>query len=149
MKNTRRNDQCPCGSGKKYKRCCLSKDETTAATTTANTPRAATGRALPESAWMVSDDDGLDEASNRVVHLVHEGKLDEAERAARDLLANYPDVHDGLERLAMVFDARGDRKQAADYYRRTLIFMNENADNYDQEAIDWMREKAESMKQDF
>lgn len=25
-----RNDPCPCGSGKKYKRCCLSKDESTA-----------------------------------------------------------------------------------------------------------------------
>ena len=24
---TGRNDQCPCGSGKKYKRCCLSNDK--------------------------------------------------------------------------------------------------------------------------
>ncbi len=98
----------------------------------------------PAFAW---DDDGLDEASNRVVDLVHDGQLDEAEQAARDLLIRYPDVHDGFERLAMVYEARGDRKQAAEYYRKALAFMRENADNYDPEAIDWMREKAESMEQ--
>lgn len=26
MKRPRRNDPCPCGSGKKYKRCCLERD---------------------------------------------------------------------------------------------------------------------------
>jgi SEC-C motif len=25
--NTKRNDPCPCGSGRKYKQCCLAKDE--------------------------------------------------------------------------------------------------------------------------
>ena len=28
MIKVKRNDPCPCGSGKKYKKCCLSKDET-------------------------------------------------------------------------------------------------------------------------
>ena len=27
MAKTGRNDPCPCGSGKKYKKCCLRKDE--------------------------------------------------------------------------------------------------------------------------
>jgi hypothetical protein len=31
MKTFRRNDPCPCGSGKKYKHCCLKKEETQAA----------------------------------------------------------------------------------------------------------------------
>ena len=100
-----------------------------------------------EPGELLWDDDGLDEASNRVVDLVHEGKLDEAEQAARDLLVRYPDVHDGFERLAMVYEARGDRKQAAEYYRKALDLMRENADSYDPEAIDWMRQKAESMEQ--
>jgi len=140
-----RNDPCPCGSGKKYKRCCLPKHEAVAAAErAAAAAHAATRLTPPAFAW---DDDGLDEASNRVVDLVHTGQLDEAERAARDLLVRYPDVHDGLERLAMVYEARGDRKQAAEYYRRACTFMRENADNYDPEAIDWMREKAESMEQ--
>ncbi|MBI5627618.1 MAG: tetratricopeptide repeat-containing protein, partial [Candidatus Rokubacteria bacterium] len=71
----------------------------------------------------------------------------EAEQAARDLLARYPDVHDGVERLAMVYEARGDRKQAAEYYRRALALMRENPDNYDPEAIDWMRQKAVDLHQ--
>ena len=30
MPEVGRNDPCPCGSGKKYKKCCLAKDETVA-----------------------------------------------------------------------------------------------------------------------
>jgi tetratricopeptide (TPR) repeat protein len=144
-----RNDHCPCGSGKKYKRCCLPEHEATAAAAAAaNTTRPAVGRAPLENTHFACDDDGLDEASNRVVDLVHKGRLDEAERAARDLLARFPYVHDGFERLAMVCEARGDRTQAAEYYRQALAFMTDNADNYDPEAIDWMRKKTESMAQD-
>jgi hypothetical protein len=45
----------------------------------------------------------------KVVHLFQASKLDEAERAARDLLARFPDAHDGYDRLGMVYEARGDR----------------------------------------
>ena len=140
MSTIGRNEPCPCGSGRKYKRCCLPTHEVAAA------ERAIARRAPPPVvAW--EEDDGLDEASNRVVDLVHAGQLDEAEQAARDLLARYPDVHDGFERLAMVAEARGDRKQAAAYYRKALALMEENADDYDPELIDGMRETAESMEQ--
>jgi tetratricopeptide (TPR) repeat protein len=138
-----RNDPCPCGSGRKYKRCCLPTHEAAAAERAAAT-QAAARPAPPVVAW--EEDDDLDEVSNRVVDLVHAGQLDEAEQAARDLLARYPDVHDGFERLAMVYEARGDRKQAAEYYRKTLAFMQERADDYDPELIDWMREKTASME---
>ena len=50
--------------------------------------------------------------------MVHADKLDEAEAAARDLLVRFPEVHDGYDRLGMVYEARGDKKQAADYYRQ-------------------------------
>ena len=33
MRKAGRNDPCPCGSGKKYKRCCLDRDRTGPATT--------------------------------------------------------------------------------------------------------------------
>ena len=145
MSKVGRNDPCPCGSGRKYKRCCLHQHEAAAAErAAAAAAQAAAQLAPPVFAW---EDDGLDEASNRVVDLVHDGQLDEAEQAARDLLVRYPDVHDGFERLAMVSEARDDRTQAAEYYRKALAFMQDNADNYDAEAIDWMRAKAESMEQ--
>jgi tetratricopeptide (TPR) repeat protein len=142
-----RNDPCPCGSGKKYKRCCLAKHE--AAAVERATAAAQAAARLPPSepgGVVLWDDDGLDEASNHVVDLVHAGQLDEAEQAARDLLVRYPGVHDGFERLAMVYEARGDCKQAAEYYRKALDLMRENADSYDPDAIDWMRNKAESLE---
>jgi tetratricopeptide (TPR) repeat protein len=146
MNKIGRNEPCPCGSGKKYKRCCLHAHEAAAAErAAAAAAQAAVPPPLPMFAW--DDDDGLDDASNRVVDLVHAGQLDEAEQAARDLLVRYPDVHDGFERLAMVYEARGDRAQAAEHYRKALAFMEDNADGYDAEAIEWMRQKAESMEQ--
>ena len=59
-------------------------------------------------------------ATNAAANLVRAGKLDEAERAAHDLLARFPDVHDGYDRLGMVCEARGDHRQAAEYYRKAI-----------------------------
>jgi len=88
-----------------------------------------------------ADDDGLDEASNSVIDLIDAGRLDEAERAAQDLLENYPEVHDGLERLAMVYAARGDRPRAVEYYRNAADFVHAHADQYDPEMEIYFRDK--------
>ena len=48
------------------------------------------------AAYDVDDtEDELTTASNAAVDLIHDGKLDEAEQVARDLLERFPDVHDG------------------------------------------------------
>jgi hypothetical protein len=110
-----RYDLCRCGSGQKYKRCYLTRDDA-AATERAAAQRAAAARAreaersVPRAKLIAEDDDGLDEASNGVIDLIDAGRLDEAEQAAHDFLRRYPQVHDGLERLAMVYAAaRGNR----------------------------------------
>ena len=59
------------------------------------------------------------------------GKLDEAEQAARDLLERFPEVHDGYDRLGMVYEARGDNQQAVYYYRKVIDFIREHPDQYD------------------
>jgi hypothetical protein len=54
MSKPGRNDPCPCGSGKKYKKCCLAKDEQaalaayTAATAAAAASAAAAAEEAPE-----------------------------------------------------------------------------------------------------
>ncbi len=73
----------------------------------------------------------LDAASNAVLDLVRAGQLDEAERAARQLLERYPEVLDGYERLAMVYEARGDHPRAAEYYRLCVEFIRAHPDNFD------------------
>ncbi len=141
MAKTGRNDPCPCGSGKKYKRCCLEKDEA-GASATREAARAAVTTASPMQAMgtvFLDDAVALTEASNAVVDLVHAGKLDEAEQAAHDLLARFPDMHDGYDRLGMVHEARGENKQAADCYRKVISFVAEHPQDYDPEFADTFR----------
>jgi tetratricopeptide (TPR) repeat protein len=140
-----RNDPCSCGSGKKYKRCCLAKDQeaeralaATAATATATAPLrritdvAGEIAARLAAAWGADDtEDELTTASNAAVDLIHDGKLDEAEQVARDLLERFPDVHDGWDRLGMVHQARGDHQKAADCYRKVIDFIRAHPDSYD------------------
>jgi tetratricopeptide (TPR) repeat protein len=75
--------------------------------------------------------DELMDASNAAVELVRAGKLDEAEAAARDLLARFPDEHDGWDRLGMVHEARGENAQAAACYRKVLDLIRQRPDDYD------------------
>lgn len=133
MAKTGRNDPCHCGSGKKYKRCCLEKDEADDSSTR-EAARAAAVAASPMQAMgtaFLDDAVALTEASNAVVDLVHAGKLDEAELAAHDLLKRFPDMHDGYDRLGMVHEARGENKQAADCYRKVLSLVAEHPEDYD------------------
>ena len=137
-----RNDPCHCGSGKKYKKCCLSKDDASAA---AARPQPSSPPPKLRYPLAVDDNENLDEDSNRVLDLIRTGKLDEAEAAANALLRDYPDVHDGLDRLGQVYEARGDLKRAAHYYRQTVAFM-ESHDGYDVELIDAIRAQAEKLE---
>jgi Tfp pilus assembly protein PilF len=82
------------------------------------------------------EDVALADASNAAVDLVHAGKLDEAEQGARDLLVRFPDVHDGYDRLGMVYEARGDNKQAAQYYRQALEFIRQRPEQYDDSRLE-------------
>ena len=133
MAKTGRNDPCPCGSGQKYKRCCLPREE--AAEHAAALATAAT------ASMADAEDDGLDDASNGVIDLIDAGRLDEAEQAAHALLAQYPDVHDGLERLAMVYAARGNRPRADEYYRQAADFVHAHAEYYGPKMESYFRRK--------
>src|ERR1017187_5228608 len=138
-----RNDPCPCGSGNKYKKCCLAKEEAVereqlakadakraerAAAHTQNLREVKAAIAARLLGAEDADEDELPIASNAAADLVRAGKLDEAEQAARDLLVRFPEVHDGYDRLGMVHEARGDHKQAADYYRQVIDFVQSRPD---------------------
>ncbi len=136
-----RNDPCPCGRGQKYKRCCLPREEAAAAERAAARARevAPSGPAFEA---IVGDDDGLDHASTIVIDLIAAGRLEEAEHAAQDLLARYPEVHDGLERVAMVAAARGDRPRAAAYFGKAADFVHAHADQYGPKMEVYLRKRA-------
>ncbi len=144
MPRTGRNDPCPCGSGKKYKHCCLDKDRAAelapaiaqrfalqAQKANQVALRTDDQEELLESRAALQEAQALDAASNAVVDLVHAGRLDEAEQAARALLLRYPEVHDGYDRLGMVHEARGQFRQAVDCYRLVIELARAHPADYD------------------
>jgi len=138
MPKTGRNDPCPCGSGRKYKRCCLAQDQAAEiATLAARRAELDAQRAEHRTriqhyrASLMQEADELTAASNAVVDLVHAGQLDAAERAARELLVRYPEVHDGHDRLGMVYEARGQHREAADCYRKIVEFIRAHPEDHD------------------
>jgi tetratricopeptide (TPR) repeat protein len=146
MAKTGRNDPCPCGSGRKYKVCCLKKDEeaererfkraAAASAAEAAEIAAKNERRAQATVEALEHAHQLAEDSNAVKPLLKAGKLDEAEKAARELLVKYPEVHDGYDRLGMVYEARGQNKKAADCYRKVIEFIREHPDDYDPDFVD-------------
>jgi len=128
-----RNTPCPCGSGKKYKKCCLLLQN---GTIQPNSP--------PTKSTPVYTE--LDQLSNSVMDLIKEDKLDEAETVSKKLLSEYPDQIDGFERLGQVYEARGQKQTAADYYQKAADFAK-TMPGFDQESVEYYLSKAKKMKE--
>jgi tetratricopeptide (TPR) repeat protein len=137
MPTTGRNDPCPCASGKKYKHCCLEREAAAmhaalvakpAAVAASKQKRRAHAEELQAT---IAEGMELDQASNAVIDLIDAGRLDDAEHAARELLVRYPEVHDGHDRLGMVYEARGLPREAAECYRQVLAFIGAHPDQFE------------------
>lgn len=79
---TGRNDPCPCGSGKKYKKCCQGK--------------------RPEFATNTKNAVGASKQLLNAVAMHQAGQLDAAEKAYRQILANTPDDSHALHYLGLI-----------------------------------------------
>jgi hypothetical protein len=153
MSKVGRNEPCPCGSGQKFKRCCEEKENAAAAErarghAAAAAARLAEDRLPPSPSPVLWEDDGLDELSYSVVGLIEEKRFDEALAVCERLRTEFSDVHDWLERSAMVHEARGDHRLALDFYRRLVAFIDapERRDGYDEELIDMFRAKVTELE---
>jgi tetratricopeptide (TPR) repeat protein len=138
-----RNDSCPCTSGKKYKKCCLPAHQARAALQR----KAADPPALADVVQALAtlfpiDDDGLDDLSNSAVKLARDGLFDQALAVCHRLLAEFPEVVDGLERSAMVHAAMGHHALAADFYRKAFDFVSHPSRRDDYEDHDYYRGQA-------
>ena len=141
MKKIGRNDPCPCGSGRKYKRCCLSKDELSDEELR-GAVRIPGAEVLPDGSVQVYTP--LDLLSNRANDLIREGQLDEAEKACRELRRRYPDGIDWVERTAQLYAARGDAKQAAEHYRRAAEIARV-APGFGSTHLQWLLDEAQAL----
>ena len=106
MKKASRNDTCPCGSGKKYKKCCSSN-----AATSQNTPV----QTAKSSAHNVNATNAAppSELLLRAVALHQAGQLDEAKAVYQSLLKGNPDDSNALHYLGMIAFQRGEYPDAA------------------------------------
>jgi len=80
--------------------------------------------------------DQLDDAADAVFALIDARKFDEAEKAAHEVLARFPSVHDGYECLGRLHQAKGDYRQASDCYRKVIEFARNEPHFYDPEFVD-------------
>jgi len=146
MATTGRNRPCPCGSGKKYKLCCLPADEQRLAAQRPAAPPAARPAVLaarPAAPPPVLEDDGLDALSNSVLDLLRTRRFEAALAACRRLLDEFPDVVDGFERSGMVHAKMGNHALAADFYRKALDFVTHPSRRGDYDDADFYREQIE------
>jgi tetratricopeptide (TPR) repeat protein len=140
MANIGRNDPCPCGSGKKYKKCCEGK-----ASTPARSPGPLSPLAPPQGPF---DEDNLDELSNGVLDLIDQQRFDEALTLCDRLRMEFPEAIDWLDRSAMVHEARGDFALACDFYRRALAFteLPDQRDCFEDEGRAYFRTKVSELE---
>lgn len=144
MVKVQRNAACPCGSGKKYKLCCLLRDREAAAAHRPNPPPSTTH--LPYPKLLLAEDDDLERLSNSVVDLIQDGRLDEAEDVCRQLQREFPDVIDWIERTGAVHEARGETDKAIEYYRRCLQYIDDNPDYFEEASKDWYRRSIKRLE---
>jgi len=127
-----RNTPCPCGSGKKYKKCCL---------------QSAGAQTKPYPAGFTPVYTELDLLSNSVIDLIDENKFDEAEAVSKRLLYEYPDQIDGVHRLGQVYEACGKKHEAAEYYQKAADFAR-TMPGFDPETVKRFLLKAKKYREE-
>jgi tetratricopeptide (TPR) repeat protein len=157
MSKISRNDPCQCGSGKKYKKCCMKNDDAqrVKAKQEADIQRkekrlnsiSEINDNITGLAGGLVDYEALDLLSNTAVGLIHEGRFDEAEVKCNELLTRYPEVVDGYDRFAMLYEKRGDNQKAAEYYQKAADFMT-TAEGYAHESIAHAKDKVEALSKE-
>jgi len=62
-------------------------------------------------------------------------------------LSEYPDQIDGFERLGQVYEARGEKQVAADYYQKAADFAK-IMPGFDPESVEYYLSKAKKMREE-
>jgi Flp pilus assembly protein TadD len=162
-----RNDPCRCGSGKKYKRCCLSVDEAPAIERARQAAAQAAVFARHSSeiharlrrrglrpgedamrtviAEIENEMYELDRLSQLATELTNAGRFDEAAEICDRLVREQPEEVEGLELRARLHEARGELVLATQTYRQALDFTLAR-DHFDDATRDFYREQVARLE---
>lgn len=150
LKKYRRNDPCPCGSGKKYKRCCSLTHEIQRGKNAQTANLQAAEDKKRQKASLRNYMDGfieakdLTERSNTVADMIRNDLPDEAEIEAKRLTEDFPDATDGLEHLAWVYENRNNKTLAVEYYSKAIAQLRLHNDE-DNEHLVWLENLAKKL----
>jgi tetratricopeptide (TPR) repeat protein len=134
-----RNDPCPCGSGKKYKKCCWGKDPVVRES--APTPSGWDRLPPAERAQIEVDVDRLDDLSNEAGDAIKGRRYEEAEKICQELLREYPEIIDGHHRLGMLRHAQGRFQEAADHFTKVVAMIEEHPEGFDPQVPEMFRQR--------
>jgi uncharacterized protein YecA (UPF0149 family) len=132
MTKAGRNAPCPCGSGKKYKKCCLN-----------NTPNEIKNDFSMDFIPIELD---IDILSNKANSLIHDKKWKEAKKTCEELLAKFPDQTDGLFRTVQLLEEQENYQDALLYAKKTLSFIRNNPETCSPEMIEDQKDEINRIK---
>jgi hypothetical protein len=134
-----RNEPCPCGSGKKYKRCCLDAPATRGATATTHAPSES------DHELCTCCVDELNERADMVLDELLAGRVDEAEALCHKFIRDFPGQAEGIDLLSMIFEERGQSERALELLRQASNIAHANPD-YDAETRALMMERIKELE---
>jgi tetratricopeptide (TPR) repeat protein len=116
-----RNAPCPCGSGRKYKKCCLGKSENE--------------RPAPAGVASASVETDLDALSNEANDLIRQGQWAQAQSICERLRQAFPEELDADDRLAQLHEAQGHWPHALAYAQAALAQARRHPEKFDPELV--------------
>jgi hypothetical protein len=135
-----RNDPCPCGSGKKKKRCCLEAPPPVSTVLANVAPSSEPHRELCDCCV-----DLLEDRADQILDELLAGHVDHAERLCQRFIADFPGEAEGLDLLSMIYEERGQRQRALDLLRQASAIAHAKPD-YDDETRSLMRERIKELE---
>jgi tetratricopeptide (TPR) repeat protein len=113
-----RNDPCPCGSGKKYKKCCMPNDEAKIADAQSSESDAI--HSEPEEHKKNPRSDEIENNMKRASNLMEEGKYEQSARAFRSIVLTDKDNYRALTGLGRCLIEMGMSEDACKCFERAL-----------------------------
>ncbi len=142
-----RNDPCPCGSGKKYKKCCWGREEAGPARI-GGTPVSSEDLKVEREILdeMEADLQQLNDWSHEAREAIKQERYEDAERLSRKIQDRFPDLIEGPSVLAQVRMAQGRWADAADAYAYAINFIEGDPNSFDPEVLQEMRRGLEAAR---
>jgi hypothetical protein len=138
-----RNEPCPCGSGRKYKRCCQTSVSQRPAPTAFETANDAHHEPYDELCPCCVQ--RLELHADRVADELIAGHLDHAEALCQKLIADFPTEAEGLDLLSMILQERGQHDTALEVLRRASAIAHARPE-YDADVRADMRDRIRQLE---